>query len=120
VVSHGQPEGTKRQGVPAFQFWQSLAMSAILAISSGSLDFANLFPVPAILATSKKCFKFVHSPVTLSPQPHPPWPLLLKTKAKVPFDRTVTDQSKAFFRVFSTSNRVQSSSLPQSVNLPFS
>jgi hypothetical protein len=31
----------------------------------------------------------------------------LQTKGKLPFDRTVTERSKAFFRVFLTSNRVQ-------------
>jgi hypothetical protein len=32
---------------------------------------------------------------------------LLQTKGELPFDRTVTERSKAFFRVLSASNHVQ-------------
>jgi hypothetical protein len=38
--------------------------------------------------------------------PHPLSSVLLQTKVKLQFDRTVTDRSKAFFRFVSASNRV--------------
>jgi len=39
------------------------------------------------------------------PAPPPPIGVLLKTKAKVQFDRTVTERSKLFFGRFTLSNR---------------
>jgi hypothetical protein len=47
-------------------------------------------------------------------------PLLLQTKGKVAFDRTVDRAVEAFFRVFPTSNHVQFFSAAQIANLPFS
>jgi hypothetical protein len=44
--------------------------------------------------------RFVADLVTLSPLPHPPWPLLLQIKTKVQFDWTVTERSKPFFGFF--------------------
>ena len=44
------------------------------------------------------------------PDPHPPISLLLKTKAKPHFDRTVTDRSKSLFRLIRPLNHVVSAS----------
>jgi hypothetical protein len=44
----------------------------------------------------------------LRAHPHPGVPLLLKTKAKPHFDRTVTDRSKPFFGLILALNHVVS------------
>jgi hypothetical protein len=51
----------------------------------------------------------IFAALCLSSQPatHPGVGLLLKTKAKPQFDRTVTDRSKLFLAHFPASNRVQ-------------
>jgi hypothetical protein len=69
--------------ISGLQFWQSLAIPAMLAILLTAL--------------------------CLRPSATAPTPLdvLLQAKAKVPFDRAVTERSKSSFFVFSAVNQAQ-------------
>jgi hypothetical protein len=139
-VSYRRHEATKLQRVATFQFcslwqfrrfWQSLrAKSFVFPLFNGFF-----FALPRFSASGAPCRSpdlplcsfvsfvvkgFVYSPVTLSPHPTPLTPLLLQTKGKVAFDWTVDRAVETFFRVFSTSNRVQFFWAAHIANLLFS
>jgi hypothetical protein len=60
--------------------------------------WGGMTAIPAILAAL--CLR----PSAIDPTPHRD---LLKTKAKVPFNRPMTERSKPFFSDFQDSNRAQ-------------
>src|SRR5689334_4675424 len=64
-------------------------------------SICSLFPI------TQAFFRLPDFPISRFSTP-PPIALLLKTKAKPHFDRTVTDRSKSLFSLVSTSNPVAS------------